>query len=675
MLTGKTSIYIDTTKTDEDPPIEKTESEETKIVIVNKDNEEQDEEIEADKKDKKPIDRSKYGKFMVHYEAGKSFGEVALIREDSVRNATVIADEETDLLAKEEEEYAERKDFIQNSPLFCKWSLKFKRLLEPSIRKEVYPYGSTIVRQGQPVVGLVFVLSGQAKITVEPSMHSQQYPLLMKQNLNPIAKEIGRDFHKVAKKEARDVTQQQIRVRRKEGYAAAEKLMINKTMDLCCIQENDVIGDVEMVMDMETNMYTVTSVANTTVMILDTKSYDRLIAKKNQQTVNLICKKALQKTLSRVHTQKGHHVPLLPLVAQKLEAKLPRKVVSNTVREAIDKENNEKLKLFEQLLEFFVKGKVPLIQPFVPDSLYYRKKSEKREKMMEHHREQTRKESGKLEADEQVNFFRPHKKIARSMKQLKKFRAENDLLSSSLPQKSFIARPRTALGVRGEMSWKSNSTFRPMSSNELTSSSKGIFHLTECNVKNHNNKEELFDQIDSIQRAKSESRSKVVCSVAAREQLQQTTNEVNLANIIDDEYFDWETSEKNLRNLEERIKQFCDKTNDEEAWRPPSNISSLKPFSIKENTLKMEETSFDIKVPKPGGTVFIKAKPCHFPRNIPVDSTIHQHVHRYIVSRDNSRSMAIDRPKSAHISVVQRGPIIVTRPKTAMTPRATELYT
>lgn len=31
-------------------------------------------------------------------EAGKSFGEVALMSEDAVRNATVIADEETDLL-------------------------------------------------------------------------------------------------------------------------------------------------------------------------------------------------------------------------------------------------------------------------------------------------------------------------------------------------------------------------------------------------------------------------------------------------------------------------------------------------------------------------------------------------------------------------------------------------
>lgn len=30
--------------------------------------------------------------------AGKSFGEIALISEDSVRNASIIADEETDLL-------------------------------------------------------------------------------------------------------------------------------------------------------------------------------------------------------------------------------------------------------------------------------------------------------------------------------------------------------------------------------------------------------------------------------------------------------------------------------------------------------------------------------------------------------------------------------------------------
>lgn len=35
---------------------------------------------------------------MVCTEEGKSFGELALMSEDSVRNATVIADEETDLL-------------------------------------------------------------------------------------------------------------------------------------------------------------------------------------------------------------------------------------------------------------------------------------------------------------------------------------------------------------------------------------------------------------------------------------------------------------------------------------------------------------------------------------------------------------------------------------------------
>lgn len=35
---------------------------------------------------------------LLFIEEGKSFGEVALMSEDSVRNATVIADEETDLL-------------------------------------------------------------------------------------------------------------------------------------------------------------------------------------------------------------------------------------------------------------------------------------------------------------------------------------------------------------------------------------------------------------------------------------------------------------------------------------------------------------------------------------------------------------------------------------------------
>lgn len=60
--------------------------------------------------------------------------------------------------AKQEEEYAERHAFIGSCSLFRSWTPKFKRLLEMSIRKENYMFDSILVRQGEPVIGLHFIL-------------------------------------------------------------------------------------------------------------------------------------------------------------------------------------------------------------------------------------------------------------------------------------------------------------------------------------------------------------------------------------------------------------------------------------------------------------------------------------------------------------------------------------
>lgn len=38
------------------------------------------------------------------------------------------------------------------------------------------------------------------------------------------------------------VQQEQVRVRRREGYAAAERRLHDKAHSICCVDENDVIG-------------------------------------------------------------------------------------------------------------------------------------------------------------------------------------------------------------------------------------------------------------------------------------------------------------------------------------------------------------------------------------------------------------------------------------------------
>ena len=57
----------------------------------------------------------------------------------------------------QEREYTDRKDFIEEHPLFRSWNPRFKRLLEMSLIKEVFSYDSNIIRQGEPVDGLKFL--------------------------------------------------------------------------------------------------------------------------------------------------------------------------------------------------------------------------------------------------------------------------------------------------------------------------------------------------------------------------------------------------------------------------------------------------------------------------------------------------------------------------------------
>ncbi|OWF42181.1 uncharacterized protein LOC110461434 [Mizuhopecten yessoensis] len=690
MLTGKTSVYITPIKVDDEqqsatPDMQKKGKDDEKT----DDNDDSSQEEEENTDEKKPLDRSKFGKFIMHYEGSNSFGEVALMSEDSVRNATIIADEETDLLvisrelfnrsvkAKQEKEYEEKKDFINESPFFHNWSPKFKRLLEMSIRKEHYPFGSTIVRQGDSACGLVFLLSGQAKVTVNPSHHNGQFPLLTKQEINPIAKEIGRNsYNKIVKKLDRNFTQHHIQIRRKEGYAAAEKRVMSRTVELCCIESNDVIGDIEMVMELERSTCTVNCTENTTVMVLDTKNYDRLIAKKNIHTIRKLCKTALQKVMCRASSGKGSQVPLLDILQKKLQEKLPSKD-ENNCKAKIDRSKSVAM---EQLIQFFLKDKAPLIEPCVPNSLYYRIKSEKRAKMIEINEMKLKGHVSKVE--NRLYDYRPRRKVPRSMKQLKSMRAENDLLRTTqsawdYPQVSHTSlRPRTALGIHREFS--QSPTSRPHTA--------GIFHLTECN----NAEEEavgsptrdepngvvsdVLEQIDLVQKEKTEARSKVICSAMAVSEINKTsmrnggssTSALTAMEPFDEDYFDWETSERNLCNLEDRIKHFCSDGENKPVKVAPQ-VAPLRRFSIRDE--KEDDSSFDVKVPKPGGTVFIKSKPCHLPPNANIHPDGHQHVRRFVVTRDEAydfSSMLSRRPKSARPTRTIITPTFSSRrPKTA----------
>lgn len=175
------------------------------------------------KQRKYSIDRSKYGNFIIQLgnfnvtalmlyffhkkkDSGKSFGELALINDDSSRNATIITDEKCDFLVvdralyertlkvslrktfrnlfikcnsvseskpicyneelntsyknrqnHQEAELNDRRAFVNKHILFKKWPSRLKNLLIMSLIKESHQFDSCIVEQGQKLNGLIFL--------------------------------------------------------------------------------------------------------------------------------------------------------------------------------------------------------------------------------------------------------------------------------------------------------------------------------------------------------------------------------------------------------------------------------------------------------------------------------------------------------------------------------------
>ena len=101
---------------------------------------------------------------------GATFGELALIHPDCVRTASIVADDKTDMVVIHRDlynrsvskviarEYAEKMEFIESVPLLREWPQKVKRQLAVSFHKDVYNFDSHLVKQGDPVTDLFFIV-------------------------------------------------------------------------------------------------------------------------------------------------------------------------------------------------------------------------------------------------------------------------------------------------------------------------------------------------------------------------------------------------------------------------------------------------------------------------------------------------------------------------------------
>ena len=103
--------------------------------------------------------------------SGVPFGEVALVSDDAIRTASIVAEEDnTDLLVVDRSlynravrdvlaaEFQEKKRFIKTNALFSNWIAKYKKQLAMAMYKETYPYDAVLVKQGDPVSNIYFII-------------------------------------------------------------------------------------------------------------------------------------------------------------------------------------------------------------------------------------------------------------------------------------------------------------------------------------------------------------------------------------------------------------------------------------------------------------------------------------------------------------------------------------
>ncbi|VEL22601.1 unnamed protein product [Protopolystoma xenopodis] len=103
-------------------------------------------------------------------DAGKSFGELALINPDCIRNATIISDCSAHLLSVQRElfnqclrtaqtaEFQAKLDFVRSCEFFNKWNPRLKRQAAMSLRKGSFRFNQFIIRQGEPVNGIAYII-------------------------------------------------------------------------------------------------------------------------------------------------------------------------------------------------------------------------------------------------------------------------------------------------------------------------------------------------------------------------------------------------------------------------------------------------------------------------------------------------------------------------------------
>lgn len=206
---------------------------------------------------------------------GKTVGEVALLKDDCIRTASVVCDCETDLIMIErdlynrsvrdvfEREYQEKINFVDRNSLFSHWPQRHKKALVISLQKGNLKYSTPIIKQGQPADYMYFILSGEIEITCDQAVFSGQFDHLWKQMLKLVP-------GLVPKTKERTYTPHESMTRRVK----------HKASQMCLLGENELCGATELILGLGTYLENATITREAGVLVLSKENFQRFFTKK-----------------------------------------------------------------------------------------------------------------------------------------------------------------------------------------------------------------------------------------------------------------------------------------------------------------------------------------------------------------------------------------------------------
>ncbi|TPP63548.1 putative camp-dependent protein kinase regulatory chain [Fasciola gigantica] len=348
---------------------------------------------------RKATNRTKFGNHVGILKDGASFGELALINRDCIRNASIIADTRTQLIVINRAtfnrslrevhlaSFRERSEFVNNCPLFAGWLRSLKKQVVMSLTKLSVPFGHCVIRQGEPLDGLFFLTKGQVEINVDILMQNRQFPNLMpKLSVSDFERILSKEGIKVAADPTaplavlKETEMLRERVGQKPisrlGYLISERRQVLKNMHLSITGVGAIFGELEYGLGLTTNATSIVCVEASEFYALSATNFERLLhSRRNTNALRMLRTRAEQSIMQRLSRTPDRRVPLFQYFFEQI---YDRKMKDESEqRERVMERLTEKNKSPTTIN--FIPRRGPVIDEYGPGTVFYRNKQRREE--------------------------------------------------------------------------------------------------------------------------------------------------------------------------------------------------------------------------------------------------------------------------------------------------------